>query len=171
MPFAPAPASKPPPPAPVQPPASRKVGVIIWSALIGFVAVAWAIVLVLGSFAPPGPGAEGLRETFLAVAAFLVVAESVMSYVVTARMRRSPPAGASADQRALSQTIVGTAVPVGAALACCLFYFLTREPLLLALAVPAIGVILSWFPSQARWARLAPAPAGASPPARTLVRE
>lgn len=172
MPFEPA---RPSPVAqtPPAPPASRSVARIIWSGLAAAITVAVVGVMAIASVAPPPPGSEELRLVLLAVAVPFVAVDLAMSYVVTARMRRTPPPGGTPDSVAMSQTIVGAALAVGATLMCCVFYFVSREPLLLSLVVPCVAVLVHWFPSQSRWLRLAPAgapPTAAEPTRRPMVR-
>ncbi len=70
-----------------------------------------------------------------------------------------------------TQTIIASALALGAALMCSVFFFVSREPALLLLVIPCAAVLLHWFPSKSRWARIAPASAATTGPARRMMRE
>jgi hypothetical protein len=171
VPFAPAP-RVPRPSSPSSPPtppaASRRALLFVWSALAAATAVAPAAAFLGARLVPPAPEGRDLGTVLLLVAASMVAVELVVAYVLTARIRRTAPPG---DGSAATQTIVASALAAGAAIACSVFHFVTGEPLLLPLAAPPAAVLLHWFPSEARWARLGGAAPAAGPgPRRPMVR-
>ena len=108
----------------------------------------------------------------LAVAVPFVAVDLAMSYVVTARMRRTPPPGGTPDSVAMSPTIVGAALAVGATLMCCVFYFVSREPLHLVPRGPLRRGARPLVPSESagRASRPRARPAAAEPARRPMMR-
>jgi hypothetical protein len=100
-----------------------------------------------------------------------VVADLVVGYFVAARVRRSAPPEAPPDAIAATQVIVGSATALSGTFVCAVFFFLSREALLLVLVLPCAAALLSWFPSEARWAALRPARTAGAPPRRSMMRE
>jgi hypothetical protein len=98
-----------------------------------------------------------------------------MAFVVTANMRRKAGSarGPSVEAAAGVQTIVACALSVGPGLFACVGHLLTKDPLFLAIAILPAAVLVRWFPSEARWARITPAtPAAPGAPQRSrMVRE
>jgi hypothetical protein len=94
---------------------------------------------------------------------------------VTASIRRKAGTAGGVPPRALPgvQTIVACALYVGAGLFACVANFLTREPLFLAIALLPAAVLVHWFPSESRWARLTPATPGepGAPRRSSMIRE
>ena len=132
--------------------------------------VAAVVVALVASMAVPAPaGSRELGAVFLLVAVPMTAVDLALAYVVTGKMRRAGPRGATPEALAATQTIVASAVALGAALMSCVFFFVSREPLLLLLVIPCAAVLLQWRPTEARWARLAPAAPG-SPAPRRMIR-
>jgi hypothetical protein len=156
---------RPPDPRPARTPLAltRAQARRVWALFAGVLALAvgasFAVVLP--------PAAPELTRILLVVAAVLTPLELATSFVAPAVIRRraaraaTPP---SPDGLAATQTIVGTAQPLGAALFACLCHVVTREPLFLAFAAASFLAMAAWYPSPARWARLGRR--GDAPPAR-----
>ncbi|HEY6003820.1 MAG TPA: hypothetical protein VIV57_13155 [Anaeromyxobacter sp.] len=140
---------------------------IVWLAVALGLGGAFAAALV-GAAAVPASPQPGLGSLLLLVAAPMTAIDLVLAYVLTGRMRRNPGAAVAPDASAATQTIVASASAMGAALMSCVFFFVTREPLLLLLPLPCAAVLLHWYPSEQRWSRLLPA--SAAPASRRMMR-
>jgi NADH:ubiquinone oxidoreductase subunit K len=150
-------------------PLTRRQAVLVWLMTAALLVAAPVVAVVAAASVSAPPGARGLAAVFLLVAAPMTAVDLALAYV-TARMRRSAPPGANSEALAATQTIVASALVFGAATMSCIFFFVSREPLLLLLVLPCAAVLLHWRPTEARWARLAPAAPG-SPAARRMIRE
>jgi hypothetical protein len=146
----------------------RKIRIVWFGITLGLIALVGAL-LAVAAVAPAADPGRGLGTVFLLVAAPMTAIDLVLGYVLTGRMRRNPAAGASPEASAAAQTVVGSALAVGAALMCSAFFFVSREPLLLLLVIPCAVVLVRWYPSEERWARILPAGAAAAP--RRMMRE
>jgi hypothetical protein len=143
---------------------------LVWSLLAGLVAVA-VVAAIFGASVLPAKADPEHGRLFLILAAVFVPVDLAVGYFVASRIRTRPAPSMPSDAIAGTQVIVGCAVAVGASLLCCVFYFVGREPLVLLLVFPCVAMLLRWFPSEARWAALAPAPAPGAPPRNPMVRE
>jgi hypothetical protein len=144
---------------------------IVWVGLAAVLLVAVVGALVASAHLPMARG-QPIGNLLLIVAAVMVPLDLGASFFVVSRMRKRAVPGATPDALAGTQMIVGCAVALGAGLMCCVFFFISREPLLLALVLPCAAALLYWFPSQRRWDALLPQPAPGQPPRRNpLVRE
>jgi hypothetical protein len=164
------------PQAPGRPPNLPNLGRtqvrIVWFALAALFTAAVLLALMGASTIPAGPAA-GLGELFLLIATAVVVGDLAIGFFITSRMRKNAPASAPPDAVAATQVIVGSATALSGGLVCAIFFFLSRQGLLLLLALPCALVLLTWFPSEARWAALRPAgaPGAAAAPRRNpMVR-
>jgi hypothetical protein len=149
-----------PSPSPVQP--TRRTLVIIWSALaatlVGFAAFAAVA---------PFPSSPEMRVPLLLTVALMGVAELVAGSVVVASIRRRALAtGGGGPATAMTQTIVACSLAEGMGLFACIGLLLTDDPLFLAVVAACLVVMVRWFPSEARWARLS----GEAPRSR-MIRE
>ncbi len=142
----------------------------MWGGIAALLAAAVIVAVVASTAVPAPPGSRELGAVFLLVAVPMTAVDLALAYVITRRMRRKAPPGGSPEALAATQTIVASAVALGAALMSCVFFFVSREPLLLALVLPCATVLLHWRPTGSRWARLAPAPPGSAAP-RRMIRE
>jgi hypothetical protein len=140
----------------------KKGARVVWFGVAASFVVAVAASLILA----PAEPADALRVPLLLAAAPLTAVELAATYVLTASMRRraaAAPVPPAQEVVAAVQVIVAAALAEGAALFACLCHYLTREPLFLLLAAACGAVIVHWYPSEARWARLLPrGPPGAS---------
>ncbi len=160
----------PPPTPPRSVALSRAQARLVWSVL-AVMLVAAVVGASIGAATVPMPGDPQIGTLLLIVACVMVPVDLAASCLVTSRMRRRPAAGVLPESLAGTQMIVGSAVALGAGLMCCVFFFVSREPLLLALVIPCAAVLLHWFPSQGRWAALASPPAPGEPRRNPMVRE
>jgi uncharacterized membrane protein YfcA len=135
---------------------------LVWLALavMGTAAVIGAIAGASASGAAPNPQ---LGELFLGVGSLVVLADLAIGFFVTSKMRKNAPPGAPPDAIAATQVIVGSATALSGLLVSAVFFFITQQGLILLLALPCAAVLLSWFPSESRWAKLRPAGAAGSP--------
>ena len=138
------------------------IAVLFAGALVAALAAAGSIAAV--------PDAA-LGEIFLGVACLVVVADLGIGFFVTSRIRKNASPEAPPDAVAATQVIVGSATALSGGLVCAVFFFLTRQGLLLLLAAPCALVLLKWFPSEARWAALRPAQAPGASRRSPMVRE
>jgi hypothetical protein len=154
---------------PAMPVLTRTQALVIWSVIAAVLVGAVVAALVAASVVPAVADPK-LGTLFLLIAAVLVPADLVVGTFVASRIRKRAAPGTPPDAVAATQVIVGSAVALGAGGVCCLFFFVSRQPLLLVLVLPCAAVLLRWFPSSARWTALSPATPSA-PRRTTLVRE
>jgi len=145
----------------------RPQAVILWSAL----AAAVVVFTVLSAVLPPQRYQPELARMLLPVIALLSVGDVVAGSFVLRSMRRnaatlSPELAAGF---AGTQMIVACGMAVGIALFANVLTMVTGERLFLAFAGGAAAVLVWWFPTEARWARLSVAGAP-TPRANRLVR-
>lgn len=157
-----------PSPARAPVPLDRRQASIVWLAMAGALVGAVVLAIVGSTLVPANAGSSSLAILFLLVSAPLTAVELAMAYVLPARVRRTAPPGAPPDAIAATQTIIASALSLGATFLSCVFYFVAREPLQLLLAVPCAAVVLHWRPTEQRWARLLPAAPGAT--ANRMIR-
>ncbi len=151
------------------PPAlTRKGARKVW---LGFAAALAAAVAASLLLAPARP-ADAMRVPLLLAAGALTAVELVAVYLLTASLRRraaAAPVPPPPEAIAAVQVVVAAGLATGAALFACLCQYLTRERLFLLLVAACAAVLVHWYPSDARWARLLPGgPPGAG--ARPMVR-
>jgi hypothetical protein len=139
---------------------------LVWIALAVLFAGAQLAALVGASSIDAVPSLA-LSEILLPVGCLVVLADLGIGFFVASRIRKNASPLAPPDAVAATQVIVGSASALSAGLVCAVFYFLTRQALLLLLAAPAALALLRWFPSDGRWA--AQRPAGARPESRRNV--
>jgi hypothetical protein len=142
---------------------------VVWFAIAVLFAGALVAALAASSSIAVVPNA-GLGEIFLGVACVVVVADLGIGFLVTSRIRKNASPEAPPDAVAATQVIVGSATALSGGLVCAVFFFLTRQGLLLLLAAPCALVLLRWFPSEGRWAALRPAVAPGEPRRNPMVR-
>jgi FtsH-binding integral membrane protein len=159
----------PPSPATSPVPLNRRQASVVWLAMAGALAGAVVLAVVGSMLVPANAGSSSLATIFLLVSAPLTAVELAMGYVLARRVRRAAPLGASPDANAASQTILASALALGATFLSCVFFFVAREPVQLLLALPCAAVLLHWRPTEARWARLLPAVPGSAP--TRMIRE
>ena len=163
------PATAPARPAPVL---TRAQARVVWSALAAALAVAVAGSIAISPVAPPDPA---LTRLLLLVVAVLTVANLGGASIVTAAIRRKAGTAEGIPREAAPgvQTIVASAMAIGAALFSCIAHFLTRDPVFLALVLAPAALLVRWYPSEARWARISPVATGSqgAQPARRMIRE
>jgi hypothetical protein len=149
----------------------RRIRIVWFGITLGLAGLVGAALLAVAAVAPAAESGRGVGIVFLLVAVPMTAIDLVLSFVVTGRMRRSPAAAASPEASAAAQTVVGSALAVGAALMCSVFFFVSREPALLLLLLPSAAVLLRWYPSEERWARILPASAPPAPQRQRMMRE
>jgi hypothetical protein len=147
----------------------RRQARLAWSAVAALLLIAVVGVLV-GTAVVAAPRDPGLGMIFLLVAGIMVPIDLGIGYLLSSRLRRRVPPGAPRDATAGAQVIIGSSLALGAGLTASLFFFVTREPLLLALVLACAAVLIHWFPSQRRWEALSAPPAPGAPPRNPMVR-
>ena len=164
-------------PAPVL---SRAQARVLWAVMAAALGAAVALSATLRA---PRPPPRELGPVLPGVVALVAVADAVMAYALTASIRRRAGSArgpfpdltkAFAVEAAPGmQILIACALSFGAGLFACVGHFLTRDPLFLAIVALPAAVLVHWFPSQSRWARITPpAPATPGAPQRSgLVRE
>jgi hypothetical protein len=145
---------------------------VVWTGLAFLLVVAVVATLLAPGILGTAPDRE-IAKVLLPAAALVTVVELAMSYVVTRTIRRrAGSAGALAREAAAgTQTIVASALALGAAIFACVGHFITGEMLFVLLVPPCAAVLVHWFPSESRWARITPAGTADAPPARRMMRE
>jgi hypothetical protein len=133
---------------------TRRDARILWSAGAALLALAVTATVAAAAAIPAEPAAGESVTSPTLVAAALVALDLGMAYLVPWHTRRRAAARRHPDTLAAVQTIAAAALALGAGLACCAFFFVTREPLLLPLLAPCAAVLLHWHPSEARWVAL-----------------
>jgi hypothetical protein len=165
MPFAsapePAPARGPPMPVP-----TRRVGLIIWSALLAGAGTFFVVATVVGPVSPEGRPRQELAEILVPLGVGLSLVTLVLSRIVP-RFAKAP-AGTPAGGVALTRTIIAAALNEGAALFATIIWLLTAASLALVPFAVSVAGLLAAFPSAARWERLGGTPGG--PERSRLVR-
>lgn len=161
-----------PPPRGAPAPLTRAQARLVWSAL----AFSLASAFVASALAPSvlrQPANPELAKILLPIVALVTAMDLALAYVVTASMRRRAGGGGTAalEAAAGTQVILASGLAFGAALFSCVAHFITGEWLFLLLVLPCAAVLLHWFPSESRWARIGPAAAGGAAPARRMMRE
>lgn len=134
---------------PVQAP-TRRIALIIWSALFASVA-AFA---VLATVLRPGFRQQNgeAPELLVWVALGMALVTFLMSRILPGRIKTA--AVATADGIAVSRTIIAASLNEGSALFAVIVWMLGGRPLsLVPLAVSVAGLLLA-FPSEARWRKL-----------------
>ena len=147
----------------------RRTARLAWLVVATLLAIAVVGVLV-GTAIIAAPRDPELGRIFLLVAGIMVPIDLGIGYLVTSRLRRRAPPRAPRDATAGTQVIIGSSLALGAGLTASLFFFVTREPLLLALVLPCAAVLVHWFPSQRRWEAISAPPAPGAPPRNPMVR-
>jgi hypothetical protein len=144
------------------PPAlTRGQAVIVWTALFAMLVLAVVLSTVV-ELREPDPA---LARTVFPVIALMSVAQIVAGPVVLRSMRkRAAPSPELAAGLAGTQMIVACSLAMGVGLFAAVLNLLTRERLFLAFAGAAAAVLVWWFPSEARWARLSGAGAARTNP-------
>jgi hypothetical protein len=133
---------------------TRRDARILWSAGAALLVLAVTAALAAASAIPAAPTAGESATSPTLVASAIVAFDLGMAYLLPRHTRRRAAARLHPDTLAAVQTIAASALALGAGLACCAFFFVTREPLLLPLVAPCAAVLLHWHPSEARWVAL-----------------
>lgn len=154
---------------PNMPALGRTQARIVWFA-IALVFTGVVLGAILGADAIPGAANPGLGEIFLAVGTFVVLADLGVGFFVASRIRKGAPPSANPDSVAATQVIVGAATCLSGGLVSAVFFFVSRQGLILLLAAPCALALLLWFPSESRWAALRPGPAPGAPPRNPMIR-
>src|SRR5512138_459503 len=112
-------------------PLTRRQAVLVWLVTAALLVAAPVVAVVAAMSVSAPPGTRGLAPVFLLVAVPMTAVDLALAYVLTGKMRRSAPPGANPEALAATQTIVAAALVFGAATMSCVFFFVSREPLLL----------------------------------------
>jgi hypothetical protein len=145
---------------------------VVWTGLALLLVVAVVATLLAPGILGTVPDRE-IAWILLPAVALVTAADLAMSYVVTGTIRkRAASAGAPAREAAAgTQTIVASALAIGAAIFACVGHFVTGDKLFVLLVLPCAAVLVHWFPSESRWARITPAGPADAPPPRRMMRE
>jgi hypothetical protein len=150
----------------------RRIGTIIWAALVAGVLAFFAVALYLFLFVHV-PGDARLVPVMLPVAAGLSVVDAALSWLWAVRMRPAVRAGAAPpapEAFALTRLIVASALCEGAALFALVAFLVTQDAvMLLPLAVSFVGLV-AHFPGARHWARLVGEPAASAPRPNRMIR-
>lgn len=157
-----------PAPTPSMPVLGRTQARVVWLAIALLFAGAQIAALVAASSVDAAPN-PALGEILLVVGCVVAVGDLAVGFLVASRIRKKASPEAPPDGVAATQVIVGSATALSGGIVCAVFFFLTRQGLLLLLAVPCALALLWWFPSERRWAALRPA--GAPGARRSMMRE
>jgi hypothetical protein len=139
---------------------TRRTARVIWVALLAtpllFLGVAAAV--------SPEAWAPGLAEPLF----WLAVAGSALNVALSRLLppRLGPDRADDRDAVAFARVLVGLALCDAAAMAPLVAYMVTRDPRLLAVLALDVVALLLLYPSDPRWQRLLPEPAGAPAPRR-----
>lgn len=142
--------------------ALRNLRIIVGGLLAGVVAFGLvAAFLVRTQPRPPAPALDPLRYALAAVVLTALLAERLLRRVHAARLRRTwraapPPDPLAAAILPFTQlTLTAAALAEGATLFALVVYYLTADPIVLAIAAGTLVLLLSRWPSEARLRRLA----------------
>ncbi|HEY6106344.1 MAG TPA: hypothetical protein VIV59_10205 [Anaeromyxobacteraceae bacterium] len=128
----------------------RRTAAVIWSALVGGVAIFTGVALVVPLGRPMDPE---LGSVLLLVALGMAVLSVGLSFWLPRRMR---PAGAvvTPDQLALTRTVIAGALCEGPALFALVGLMVARDASMFLPYALSLGALLAHFPGEARWERL-----------------
>jgi hypothetical protein len=128
----------------------RRTAVVIWSALVGGVAIFTAVALMIPLGRPMDPE---LAAMLLLVALGMAVLSVGISFWIPRRLR---PGGAvvTPDQLALTRTVIAGALCEGPALFALVGLMVTRDASMFLPYALSLGALLFHFPSARRWERL-----------------
>jgi hypothetical protein len=146
---------------------SRRVAVIIWSALVGGLLLFAAVATYVGPqfWRQANPVAPLLAAFAVGLACLELVLSLVLPKRLTARVVQAAP-----GTRALQQTIIASALNEGAGLFGVVTWLLGGLPLsLVAITIALVGLLLA-FPSARRWEAMGGAPPASAARPNRLVR-
>lgn len=149
----------------------RRVGTIVWAALVTGVLAFSAVSLYL--FFGHMPGDARLVPVMLPVAAGLAVVNVALSWLWAVRMRPAVPKGAAPpapEALALTRLIVASALCEGAALFAIVAFLTTQDPVMLLPLALSFAALVAHFPGARHWARLVGGPAASAPPPNRMIR-
>lgn len=128
----------------------RRTAVVIWSALVGGVAIFTLVALLVPLGRPMDPE---LAAMLLLVALAMAVFSVGVSFWIPRRLK---PGGAvvTADQLALTRTVIAGALCEGPALFALVGLMMTRDASMFLPYALSLGALLFHFPSARRWERL-----------------
>ncbi len=150
----------------------RRVGTIIWAALVAGVLAFFGVSLFLFLFGRM-PGDARLVPVMLPVAAGLSVVNAALSWLWAVRMRPAVPTGAAPpapEAFALTRLIVASALCEGAALFAIVAFLTTQDAVMLLPLALSFVALVAHFPGARHWARLVGSPAPA-PRRNPMIRE
>lgn len=147
----------------------RRTATIIWAALVAGI-TAFFLVSMAVSMAVPMPGAPGLGDVLLPVAALLSIANAALSWLWAVRMRSPPGAPATPEALAVTRLIVASALCEGSALFGIVAHLVTRDDRMFLPFALSFVALLAHFPGDRHWARLCGASAARGPGRNPMIR-